>query len=221
VARVVLGAAKLQAPDPEHGHSRIFCRIKSNIGPDEDGIGYDLRMEPLADREDMEASTVLWGQYITGHSRDLLSLAQPDDNTPKANTRSSEAVDFLHSILSNGAVAQKTIEDAAAQAGIAETTLRRAKKTLSVVSKKNVTGWFWELPIVDAQIQDGQSLPQEKHGRLDLLGHLYSGNMANMPNTANISGEEIWPPCHKEPLTKHFPEVQTFTEADFFPEVTP
>ena len=38
VARVVLGAAKLVEPDPEHGHSRVFCRIKSNIGPDQDGI---------------------------------------------------------------------------------------------------------------------------------------------------------------------------------------
>lgn len=210
VARVVLGAAKLTAPDEEHGHSRIFCRIKSNIGPDEDGIGYDLRMEPLTGQPGIEASTVLWGQYVTGHSRDLLSQAAPEDSNPKANTRASEAQEFLKEILSGGAIAQKTVEEEAGKAGISEKTLRRAKKDLSVMSKKNFSGWVWEM----VKKEDGQTITTKKHdllGHLDHLNHENTPNMVNMSNMSNVLCDENMTAL----------EIQSFTEADLFPEVQP
>lgn len=211
IARVVIGAAKLTAPDPEHGHSRILCRIKSNIGPDEDGVGYDLRMEPLEGRPDMEASTVLWGQYVIGHSRDLLSQAQSDDGD-KPNNRTSEAEDFLSGILAAGEVAQKTIEEESEKAGIADKTLRRAKKKLRVISKKTFAGWVWRLPAADESafiigsvedaIADDESRRSnstwpksttKKHDRLGRLDHLEDAilvNMVKMPNMANEKRDE-------------------------------
>ena len=217
VARVVLGSAKLQAPDPEHGHSRIFCRIKSNIGPDEDGIGYDLRMEPLAGRENMEASTVLWGEYVTGHSRDLLSQTQmEDDNNPKANTRASEAVEFLRSILSNGAVAQKTIEEKAEQKGIAARTLARAKQSLGIVSRKNICAWFWELA-TDAKNQGCQTTTTATNGNLGNLGNLEGTDSVNNANNANIYLKETWQSSKKQAEIEdaNFKEIDAFTPADF------
>lgn len=211
VARVVIGVAKLNEPDPEHGHSRIFCRIKSNIGPDEDGIGYDLRMEALAEYE-MEASVVSWGSYVKGHSRDLLTQAQAESDEPKKNTRESEAAEFLKKLLSDGkSVAQSTVEEEAEKAGIAEKTLRRAKKTLRVVSKKLFSGWVWRLE-TDEEIAKRRSclnfvVPEEaqiisestrsdstwpnsfknNHDHLDRLDHLDSENGSNMANKANMA----------------------------------
>ncbi len=227
VARVVLGAAKLTAPD-EHGHSRIFCRIKSNIGPDEDGIGYDLRMEALAEHG-MEASTVLWGQLVKGHSRDLLSQAVPESDKPKKISRLSEAVEFLNTILSDGKfVAQSMIEEEAERRGIAEKTLGRAKKTLRVASKKFPSGWSWRLETdeeitkresglifctsEDAQIISESTEPESiwpnsinnNTDCLDRLDCLGSGNMANMVNMATVRGEGIWPPYQEtaDPFAK-------------------
>jgi putative DNA primase/helicase len=210
VARVVLGAAKLTTPDEEHGHSRIFCRIKSNIGPDEDGVGYDLRMGPLSGQTCIEASTVVWGQYVSGHSRDLLSQVQLDTDSPKSNTRSSEAICFLQDLLSNGAVAQRTIEEEAAKAGIADKTLRRAKKSLNVLSKKNFSGWTWEL-VIENKNQDGHLTIKKKHDHLDRLDHLDSEktlNMAKMPNTANKYFDE------NVATLKNETGIETYSDAD-------
>ena len=146
VARVVLGAAKLIEPDSEYGHTRIFCRIKSNIGPDEDGIGYDLKMEPVEGFDGLEASAVLWGQHVTGHSRKLLAASQNDEiAATKRSGRVNEAEEFLENMLSDGPKSQKSIEEAAERIGIAKRTLDRAKKTLGVQSRKGFSGWIWEL----------------------------------------------------------------------------
>ena len=146
VARVVIGAAKLQNPD-EHGHTRIFCRIKSNIGPDEDGVGYDLRMESLSSRPDIEASVVLWGQYVKGHSRDLLSKANASQ--PSEKSKLMQAEDFLRDLLSGGGVASTTVEDEAKSAGISISTLRKAKESLGVINIKEPGAggkWLYVFP---------------------------------------------------------------------------
>lgn len=167
VARVVLGAAKLVEPDSEHGHTRIFCRIKSNIGPDEDGIGYDLKMEPVEGFDGLEASTVLWGQHVTGHSRKLLATSQNDEiAATKRSSRVNEAEEFLEKILSDGPKSQKSIEEAAEGVGIAKRTLDRAKKTLGVESRKGLSGWIWEL--------------HEECQRSSLIGNDNLGNFGNV-----------------------------------------
>jgi putative DNA primase/helicase len=208
VARVVLGASKLNAPDPEHGHSRIFCRIKSNIGPDEDGIGYDLCMEPLAGHPDMKASTVLWGQYITGHSRDLLSQAAPEDNM-KADNKLTIAVDWLTEVLSLGPVESKIVKEDAEVAAVSWATVRRAKKSLKVIDYKEPGKggrWKWRLPteeerqpkkrpwligtIEDVQVTCSNSVTNEQE-HLEQHEQHDDSNPLNLLNLSMIKGEEI------------------------------
>lgn len=146
VARVVLGAAKLQAPD-EHGHSRIFCRIKSNIGPDEDGVGYSLKMQQLLNEPEFDVSTVLWGKYVRGHSRVL--LAQSQVVTEKRDTKLEEAKDFALSTLQNGPMATALLTERYEKAGISKATMRRAEKALGLVNYRELGPggkWMWKLP---------------------------------------------------------------------------
>jgi putative DNA primase/helicase len=59
-----------------------------------------------------------------------------------------EAREFLRERLEAGAVSSDELVEEAKQEGIAEKTLRRAKKELGVKSRKGSfdSAWTWELP---------------------------------------------------------------------------
>ena len=237
VARVLLGSAKLNTPDPEHGHNRILCRIKSNIGPDEDGIGYDLRMDPLSGHPGLEASTVLWGQYVSGHSRDLLSPGQPDD--AKADTKLTAAAEWLTELLSRGPVESKIVKEEAEVASMAWATVRRAKTTLKVIDFKEPGKggrWKWRLrteeerkpkprPWLIGSIEDAQATcsnsTTEKHEHVEQHEQHDDSNLLNLPNLPMLNGEGILsnlPSGQPDKLGQNpdeSDEIETFTEADF------
>jgi putative DNA primase/helicase len=65
------------------------------------------------------------------------------------HTAKREARDFLRERLEGGPVNSDNIIEEAKQEGIAEKTLRRAKKELGVKSRRQggtEGAWFWELP---------------------------------------------------------------------------
>lgn len=189
VARVVIGVAKLQSPD-EHGHSRIFCRIKSNIGPDEDGVGYDLQMVPVPGY-DMEASTVLWGQYVKGHSRDLLARAQVDASKPDSKQAAAES--FLSELLKDGAVTSKTVKSTAESCGHSWGTVRKAKTSLRILDYKEpgIGGaWSWKLPEnYVAQVSCSNSIP-EYHTQVEQHRQVTPGKLLNLPNLPLLFRDE-------------------------------
>jgi hypothetical protein len=59
-----------------------------------------------------------------------------------------KAKDFLDAFLGSGPRPQQETENQAARELISLTTLRRAKKELGIVSKKDglTAGWIWRLP---------------------------------------------------------------------------
>ena len=145
VARVVLVAAK----DAEHDR-RIFCRAKSNIGPDDGGFSYELRQTELLSHRGIEASTVLWGDPIAGNARDILNAAEAQ---PEEGTAVSDTQDWLREFLADGPQPQKDVKAAAEAHCLSWATVRRAKTALNVESRK-VGGedgrkgaqWVWGLP---------------------------------------------------------------------------
>ena len=191
VARVVLGASKLLTSD-DNAMGRIFCRIKSNIGPDDGGIGYDLNMIPLLTHNNMTASTVRWGQYIEGHSRDLLVSSQSAD--PAESSALREAQDFLKELLAAGPVASKTVQDEAKIAAQAWRTVRRAKKSLGVLDYKAAGKggqWLWKLP---GQI-DPVTCPESTLldlGYIGQDGQVTDDNISKVSNLSNNSDEDKW-----------------------------
>jgi hypothetical protein len=121
-----------------------FVHAKCNLAPKGDAIGY--RIERTAD----ERGRFHW----TGKS-DLTAekiLATPNTGGSGEQTATVEAKDFIREMLRGGRAAAEEIYSEAKSAGIADITLRRAKRALKVrtrrVSKGNDGGgaWYWELP---------------------------------------------------------------------------
>jgi putative DNA primase/helicase len=66
---------------------------------------------------------------------------------PKEDTPVERAIDLLRVLLDDSPMRQPDIEDEAKGSGISWASMRRAKKQLGVVSKRQPDGWYWSLPI--------------------------------------------------------------------------
>jgi putative DNA primase/helicase len=145
VARIVWVAAKGETT--EDSEDRVFCRAKSNSGPDSGGFKYQLKHARIAGIESLEASVIAWGEPIQGSARDLLATTETDFEEGSAL---SEAKGFLSGLLGDGPLPVKTVKREADEAGHAWATIRRAATVLRVQSEKargSMTGqWEWWLP---------------------------------------------------------------------------
>lgn len=136
----------------ESGERRFFCPLGTNIAKGATGFAYRIVGVDLG--KDIKTSKVVFeGQEIALNADDLLSCRQ---ETPGAV---AGAADLLRAVLAGGPQPQKKIEHAAREAGVSEASLKRAKKQLSVVSKKNgVSGWIWSLPPLASHERPGAAL---------------------------------------------------------------
>ncbi len=113
---------------PEKG--RGLVHIKSNLAPQGPAIGYTL-----------DAGQFEWTGISNLTPQDILAdegREQPVD----------EAEEFLTTTLKDGSVPAREVFAQAEAEGIAEKTVKRAKKNLGVQSYKTglESGWLWELP---------------------------------------------------------------------------
>jgi hypothetical protein len=147
LARIVLGAARVVAEDGSE--RRVFCRLKSNIGPDRGGYVYDLVPTTIADG--IEPRVLAWGEALDGAARDLLATSETQDLAER--TEVAEAQAFLRSLLNDGPMSSKAVYAEARAAGHSERTLRRAQKTLRIEATKDGmrSPWHWRLPLLDAK----------------------------------------------------------------------
>jgi len=146
VARVVLVAAKNERQ--EGGSSRSLVRVKSNIGPDGGGFGYDLLQEPLADYLAVETSRVSWGEVLEGSARSILAEAEESGGESGDVGALGEAVEFLRLELADGPLSPGDIQKRSRDAGISSSTLRRAREGLGISpGKPKIEGiryaWSW------------------------------------------------------------------------------
>jgi KaiC/GvpD/RAD55 family RecA-like ATPase len=188
-ARSVLGVA-VDSADSE-GQRRLLLSIKLNVAAKPPGIGFSIAADGVA--WDDEPVAVDADAAFSSASRDA-----EDDGAL------SEAKDFLSDLLGDGtSFATRSVLQQAREAGIAEKTLRRAKKVLGIAVTKAGFGktgewcWVWPGPKVAKDSKDGQ---QNDVGTLGDAGHLSSDEvnepdrlllvplkMANSPKMANVS----------------------------------
>lgn len=147
LARVVLVAAKHQDEGDDGRTLRLFCRAKSNIGPDDGGFEYDLHQAELGTHPDISASTVVWGDAVVGAARELLATADTTGDDIEGSSV-ADAKLFLTDLLKDRPLSTKTIKADADGAGFSWATIRRAKKALGVQAVKEGmnAGWMWRLP---------------------------------------------------------------------------
>ncbi len=113
---------------------RAVVQVKNNIGPFGKALGYTIEAD----------GSFRW----TGESDLTASAILAAESSAEEEGAGQEAEEFLRNILSEGPRPQKEIMAEAKQAGIADRTLRRAKKRLKIVARKHgmAGGWEWAFP---------------------------------------------------------------------------
>jgi putative DNA primase/helicase len=142
----VLVAARHQEEGEDGRTVRLFCRAKSNIGPDDGGFEYDLHQSELRTHPGIFASAVRWGGAVEGAARELLAVAEATGDGKGSTV--ADAQRFLADLLADGPLPVKTIRTDADGAGYSWATIRRAKKALGVEAVKDGMkgGWLWQMP---------------------------------------------------------------------------
>jgi hypothetical protein len=190
----IIGAARMAfvvGKDPQDEDRRVLASTKNNLAMSPTSLMFRLE----------EAATgsvrVNWLGNSEVSAKDLLATSQDHEH---ADAR-SEAVEFLNEVLTDGPLPAKQILEEADDAGIAEKTLRRAKKLLDViVYRENTSGekrgsgrWLWKLPMVEPvegglqrsrqDVQDGPGGPKENGGHLEQAkGSQTQGSRIDKPN---------------------------------------
>jgi hypothetical protein len=157
----IIGAARsalLVARDPDDplgtGRTKILARSKGNLCPEPPALAYTI--EPAG-----ECARVAWLGVRDVTAGDLLAKLAAKRG-PQAEQRNL-AKDFLQAALERGPIDVAKVEAMAKDKGIAESTLKRAKRELGVVVKPTAFGgpWQWALPRRDSasvcQVSETQS----------------------------------------------------------------
>lgn len=129
-------AAHILARDPDDEGALVLAPTKSNLGPPQSAL--ILRIMPTGDGT---CTRVEWLGSTETTAADLL-------RPPQRRTKAEEAEAFLRHTLSGSPRPSAEIVRMAADRGLSEMTLRRARQTLGLVVAKDGFdgGWTWSLP---------------------------------------------------------------------------
>jgi putative DNA primase/helicase len=119
--------------DPDDEERRVLAINKCNLARQAPSLGYRV-MERGA------ATCVEW-LGVSPHTADEI-LAPPKRRKGRA-VEDAEA--YLGDVLANGAALAREVEARAKERGIADATLRRAKRSIAVRSERRGTEWWWHL----------------------------------------------------------------------------
>ena len=178
LARVVFVAAKEQQADGAETAASprsLFLRCKSNIGPDSGGFEYTLEQRALEGFTGMFASVATFGLAVEGNTRAILTHAETEPGDGDGGALAEAKAWLLDSLL-DGPKPQREILKAATIEGHSKPTLKRAKKSLGVVSRKSSLhgGWEWFCPSAMTPTREGA---QEKPKGFSLCNVIPFGNI--------------------------------------------
>ena len=193
LARVVLVAAKHQEEGEDGRTVRLFCRAKSNIGPDDGGFEYDLQQDELKTHPGIFASSVVWGDAVEGAARELLATADATGEDGEGGTL-SDAKRFLSELLADRPLPTKTIRADADGAGYSWATIRRAQKSIGIEALKEgmKAGWVWRLPgqvVPKANFETAKALKNPEDVQQKELSNF--GKFEHLRNNSGVVEVEI------------------------------
>lgn len=136
-------ATYVVAKDPEDDGRRLFLPAKNNLGDDRTGLAF--RIEPATIGDGIETSRVAWESEPVTITADE-ALAPAVDHEARAER--DVAAGWLRDYLSDGPRSSRDVKGAAIDAGLAWSTVRRAKDQLGIRARKTGFdgGWEWALP---------------------------------------------------------------------------
>lgn len=120
----------------ENPDERILAQVKCNIGPTGNAVTFSVAngvIEWLG--EDAKTADEVLGNVFS-------TMGRPDTQTQKAK-------DALSQLLADGAKPASEIMNFMRNAGIGESTAKKAKSELAVRSVKQGSVWFWSLPYAE------------------------------------------------------------------------
>lgn len=133
-------SALLIGRNKDNEDERILVQQKSNLAPtgmgivfsvDEDGVHFIEQVEKTAD--------------------ELLAMLPHKSGRP--NVKTEAAIQLLRELLADGEEHEASeCEAKLREANISNSTAKKAKATLGVVSSKRRMGWFWSLPKCDDEL---------------------------------------------------------------------
>lgn len=153
LARIVMVCAK-ETSDEGEAPRRLLMRAKSNLGPDDGGVTFDLVQAELAQFPGVVASRVQWGERIEGSAREILAQADADPEQGGGVLRAAQ--DWLRAFLEEPKP-MREVRMAADAFGHSWATVRRAQRGLGVESRKAGAMWVWHLPAQDQGAQPTRS----------------------------------------------------------------
>ncbi|MBN8596136.1 MAG: AAA family ATPase [Planctomycetes bacterium] len=145
-----VGAARtgyIVVRDPDDEQRRLFLCVKSNIGPEANGLGFRIAGEP--------PRIVFDDEPVLLRANDALAAASPGASEDRSAL--ADAVEWLRDRLAGIAGAPaRTVLDDAKSAGLAKRTLERAKGVLKVKTVRAPGAWLWSLPDAGEDRQERQ-----------------------------------------------------------------
>jgi putative DNA primase/helicase len=133
--------------DPDDKNSKLFIKAKNNLAPDTKALRYGFGVKTVG--RDPKLGVDIDAPYIVWHPQHVEITANEAMQAAEGRTAKREAREFLLDRLEAGPVNSDDIIEEAKQEGIAEKTLRRAKKELGIKSRRRGGpdgAWFWERP---------------------------------------------------------------------------
>lgn len=117
---------------------KLMAKIKQNVTEPVDAIAYQLVGVDVDIERGIRSARVDWGGVVAGSADALMGGARQ-----RPSDKLNQAVKFLSDELLEGPRAAKEVNARAAELGIAEKTLARARQALGVESRQEKLGWIW------------------------------------------------------------------------------
>ncbi len=138
LTRIVLATSH----DPETD-TRTVVRAKSNLGENGGGYNYTIEYGPLPNHPDLHNTSVVFGASVDGTAAEIIHKAE---SSAEEKSALDEAVEFLAEYLVDGPRTAKAVNSESKRLGISAMTLKRAKWSLGVASKRDsFGGWEWAI----------------------------------------------------------------------------
>ena len=148
----------LVTEDPDDKDRRLFLHIKNNLAHRPQGLSFRLSQRMVGNDQNIPASFVMWeDEPVSMTAEEALNSRQRD------STATTDAIEFLQTVLAEGPMRVRDIETHAREAGLLGSTetfsqskpFRAARRALGIQTHRQEGvqsgGWVLELPPPCAQ----------------------------------------------------------------------